>query len=324
MSTPLLIRRTVNTLDADDSGAATNNWQDYLQGDALTMALLIDIVRADGTIIALTTHDEDIVVYMGEFDGAIQTYVPMNSITASALRQELGQGNDNLDIYGILSSDLITKDDMRAGRYDGALVSIRLINYEDADLDDYFARSMPSLLIARGTIGSVSIVDSHYTATMQTLMRRMQQIIGRIYSPSCDVLQFGDARCGLDRTTFQFSATCVSITDRKTMEFTVTNATTADYYTEGRLIVSSGDNSGLAREVKTHTVDGSNALIVLKRAFPFALTTGDTFTLEAGCDRTVANCSAKFSNIVNFRGFPTIPGNQTLTDVGRPPDTTNA
>jgi uncharacterized phage protein (TIGR02218 family) len=36
---------------------------------------------------------------------------------------------------------------------------------------------------------------------------------------------------------------------------------------------------------------------------------GDIFSVEAGCDKTFATCKAKFSNALNFRGFPHLPGN---------------
>ena len=45
---------------------------------------------------------------------------------------------------------------------------------------------------------------------------------------------------------------------------------------------------------------------------------GQTFTVTAGCDKTVATCSAKFSNAINFRGFPHMPGNDFLTKISRP------
>ena len=40
--------------------------------------------------------------------------------------------------------------------------------------------------------------------------------------------------------------------------------------------------------------------------------TGDGFTVTAGCDRTAATCAGRFGNIVNFRGFPHMPGNDLL------------
>jgi uncharacterized phage protein (TIGR02218 family) len=69
-----------------------------------------------------------------------------------------------------------------------------------------------------------------------------------------------------------------------------------------------GANAGARVEVKRH-VAGSAAVLDLWRTMPQAIAAGDTFTVTAGCDKLFSTCKAKFSNTVNFRGFPHIPGN---------------
>jgi hypothetical protein len=39
---------------------------------------------------------------------------------------------------------------------------------------------------------------------------------------------------------------------------------------------------------------------------------GDTFVIRAGCDKRLETCRAKFTNVVNFRGFPHIPGQDAV------------
>nr|WP_325048889.1 phage BR0599 family protein [Rhodophyticola porphyridii] len=34
--------------------------------------------------------------------------------------------------------------------------------------------------------------------------------------------------------------------------------------------------------------------------------------LEAGCDKRMETCRLKFNNLLNFRGFPDIPGDDWL------------
>ena len=36
----------------------------------------------------------------------------------------------------------------------------------------------------------------------------------------------------------------------------------------------------------------------------------------AGCDKVAATCRVKFSNLLNFGGFPFVPGIDTLMEVG--------
>ena len=42
---------------------------------------------------------------------------------------------------------------------------------------------------------------------------------------------------------------------------------------------------------------------------------GDTVRLDAGCDKRAVTCREKFANILNFRGFPDIPGDNRLLTI---------
>ena len=63
--------------------------------------------------------------------------------------------------------------------------------------------------------------------------------------------------------------------------------------------------------MKTH-VNGGTVTLDLWQAMPQAIAEGDTFTVTAGCDKRFATCRDKFANVVNFRGFPHIPGNDFI------------
>jgi uncharacterized phage protein (TIGR02218 family) len=39
---------------------------------------------------------------------------------------------------------------------------------------------------------------------------------------------------------------------------------------------------------------------------------GDAFVAFAGCDKRIETCAARFGNVVNFRGFPSIPGQDAI------------
>ena len=41
---------------------------------------------------------------------------------------------------------------------------------------------------------------------------------------------------------------------------------------------------------------------------PNAIQTGDAYSVYPGCDKRFATCQTKFSNAVNFGGFPYVPG----------------
>jgi len=61
-------------------------------------------------------------------------------------------------------------------------------------------------------------------------------------------------------------------------------------------------------EVKAHR-NREGVRLDLWQAMPHPIIAADTFMVTAGCDKRFATCHDRFNNIVNFRGFPHIPGN---------------
>ena len=81
------------------------------------------------------------------------------------------------------------------------------------------------------------------------------------------------------------------------------------YFDQGLITWTGGANSGYQMEVKTSTGSG---VMTLYAAMPNPTVIGDTYSLIAGCDKTLTTCKAKFNNVANFRGFPHIPGTDRL------------
>ena len=79
-------------------------------------------------------------------------------------------------------------------------------------------------------------------------------------------------------------------------------------FSGGTLTWTSGANTGLISPVFGHVVDRDIRIELAERP-PRLIVTGDSFVVRAGCDKTVATCSQRFANLVNFRGFPHMPGN---------------
>ncbi len=91
-----------------------------------------------------------------------------------------------------------------------------------------------------------------------------------------------------------------------------------DFYNEGQVKWTSGDNSGRAMEIKDWI--NSSRTIKLYLPMPRAVQVGDTFEALPGCDKTIAVCQAKFLNALNHRGQPFIPGNDLLLSIPDNPD----
>lgn len=85
-----------------------------------------------------------------------------------------------------------------------------------------------------------------------------------------------------------------------------------DYFNGGLLTFTSGLNVGLSMEVKTFTSD----TFQLALPFPYTIQVGDSYEVYAGCDKTASTCKNTYSNLVNFRGEPFIPGQDEIMKFG--------
>lgn len=84
------------------------------------------------------------------------------------------------------------------------------------------------------------------------------------------------------------------------------------FFDGGVVTFTSGDNIGLAMEVKTY-VPGQ---VTLALPMPYTIRAGDGFTIRAGCDKQITICKTRFKNIYNMRAEPYIPGQDRLMQIG--------
>jgi uncharacterized phage protein (TIGR02218 family) len=79
--------------------------------------------------------------------------------------------------------------------------------------------------------------------------------------------------------------------------------------------VLSGAATGLIGLIKRDRSDGAGRVIDLWHPIGATVAPGDALRIEAGCDKRMATCQFKFDNLLNFQGFPDIPGDDwTITD----------
>lgn len=123
----------------------------WLDGALTTMALCWRLDRADGVSIGFTAHDRDLTI------GGV-VYRASSGMVPSAIRQSSGFDVDTLDVEGALTGDAITADDLTAGRWDGAALTLFATDWTDPAY---------TLVIARGEIGDVSIRDAAFTAELR-------------------------------------------------------------------------------------------------------------------------------------------------------------
>jgi uncharacterized phage protein (TIGR02218 family) len=267
--------------------------QTKLDSGITTLCRCWVIERADGVTQGFTDHDEDI---------ALDVVVCRagSGLTGSEVTQKLGLAVDSSELSGALADDTLSEADLAAGRYDKAAVEIWLVDWSEPVL---------RVLLAKGTLGEVRREGLAFTAEVRGLSDRLAQESGRLFTATCSA-DLGDSRCGIDLGNSAFrGAGSVTSTDA-TSTFTASGLGSFGdgWFTAGKLTFSSGANSGLSVEVKSHRKGGAVSL-VLWQAMPEPVAVGDTFIVTAGCNKQFETCRARFNNAVNFRGFPHIPGN---------------
>ncbi|MDO8838504.1 MAG: DUF2163 domain-containing protein [Parvibaculum sp.] len=266
----------------------------HLASGATTLATCWKLTRADGTAMGFTDHDRDL-----GFDGL--TYEAAGGFTATALEHSSGLAVDNLDVAGALSSARIEEGDLAAGLYDDAEFEIWRVNWQAVE---------ERMLLRKGNLGEVTRSGVAFSAELRGLAHRLNQPVGRIFQYGCDA-DLGDARCGiaLDADQFRGAGTVVSAEGDRIIVASGLEAFAEGWFERGRIVFSGGANDGAAMEVKAHALTPEGTRLELWRAMARGVAPDDTFVVTAGCDKQFATCRAKFSNGVNFRGFPHMPGN---------------
>lgn len=267
--------------------------QTALDSGATTLARCWRLTRQDGLIMGFTDHDQALF-----FDGV--TFEPESGLTASALEAGTGLAADTHDVSGALSSDRITERDIALGLYDGADVTLFLVDWTHV---------AARMILSRGLIGEIRHGDAAFEAEITGLADRLDQPVGRAFVHSCNC-RLGDAKCGVNLALPDHSGTGAVSVLTDAQQFTATGLSGFDdgWFTGGLLTWTSGANAGQDSHVKAHLAAGTQVVVELWLSPPLDVLAGDTFQITSGCDKTAATCADKFDNLLNFRGFPQMPG----------------
>lgn len=160
----------------------------------------------------------------------------------------------------------------------------------------------------KGRIGEVSTSGQQFSSELLGLTKKLEKPLVRQYLPGCSAA-FGDARCGVNTAAYTVSGLIESVDASGLVITDSANITAAvNTYAYGLLTMTSGDSSGYSIEIKSSTV----GTVTLQQRLPFGVSAGDTFTLVQGCNKSLATCRDAYNNVVNFRGFPYMPGNDKV------------
>jgi len=147
----------------------------------ISLCLCWRVRRTDQYIIGFTDHDQALKV------DAV-TYHPNAVLAASSF----SQGNDlrpgRANCTGILSSDVITEEDLQAGLWNRAVIDVFRVDWLRPDLG--------GLPVWSGFFSDIECRgDGAFEAELISLKAELEQPFGRIVSRQCDAV-LGDHRCG--------------------------------------------------------------------------------------------------------------------------------
>ncbi|WP_170410239.1 DUF2163 domain-containing protein [Ruegeria arenilitoris] len=265
----------------------------HLQTGLTTTCRCWAIRREDGQEYGFTDHDMVL-----SFDG--MTFKASTGLTATAIEQATGLSVDNSEAMGALSDAAVTEEDIEAGRFDNAQVRAWLVNW---------ARPEQRFLQFKGSIGEMRRAGGAFHAELRGLTDLLNRPMGRVYQKPCTaVLGDGDCKFNLGAPGYQAEAEVVALIAGTVLQLKGAEAPDEAWFRRGRLDVLSGRATGLWAAIKQddRIVGGRN--VTLWSGISGGLAVGDRVKLTAGCNKSMHTCRKKFNNIINFQGFPDLPG----------------
>ena len=189
-----------------------------------------------------------------------------------------------------------------AGALDGARVLVETAYFPQA------------LAACAGTLiqfaGRVAKADPSRTTVVLTVNSDLEllnvQMPRTLYQPGCAHSVY-DAGCGLSRAAWQVPSTAAA--GSTTRAITSGRSEAPGYFELGTLTFTGGALAGLTRSVTSFA--GGTFGVALP--WPVAPAVGDPFVALPGCHKTQSECTAKFGNLVRFKGYPYIPDPDAVT-----------
>lgn len=256
------------------------------------------ITRRDGRVFRYTSHDRA-VFYGGETYSACRSLNPSASENASSLGSV-----GNMELLGIIDDDGISEADLYGGLFDDAFVTVDLITWG-------VGTEVPRRLAA-GWTGTLSQGESHFKLEVLGPGARLeQQALVQMVTPGCRWV-FGSAQCGVDAEALKLVGTVVSAKTRGAFTATLPASPAGRQWENGRVRWTVGVNAGQITETKT--VDFATGQVVLWASPGFLPEAGDTFDLIPGCDFNRDGGCTVYANVINFGGFPDLPGADAILE----------
>jgi uncharacterized phage protein (TIGR02218 family) len=279
-----------------------------LASDEAEIARLYWVRRRDGRNYFLTDWQLPLLMQIfeppvGELSGEIRNFIPYQSPNSTAITTDTGLGSSNATFSSYFRLTGIDIADIRRGLYKDSAVNVYLC--------DVRQQNSPILVVSGYLAGAKNIGDELFEAEFRSIEQRLEKNIGGTVTELCP-LKLGEQKCGVPAK----SSTATVLTAPTRYRFTVQTpvlsfGSTANFWQFGSFYYSTLGVPGLfdiSGDIAKSTYLGSDVTeITLLNSFQEDLQVGQVVTLLEGCGNTATICNAR-GNIINFRGFPDLPG----------------
>lgn len=267
-------------------------------------AWCVRVQRLDGAVQGYTSHDR--VISIAGVD-----YRPQSGIIPSNYRSDLKAEAASSEFTGFFDDAEISEQDILRGVLDGAIVTVFVCSWlsPPTAIDN-----STCLILSVGGLGKARWTNRQFTLEMLSRETKFQQDLRKTTQPTCRAT-LGDAACGKAISPYRWRGAVSAIAQNLDITASVVSQggsaqpTNNGYYTNGRVLWITGANTGNRGKIRTHA---GGALSLLAEPF-FPIAVGDEFWCDVGCNKSLSECNTKFSNHLNFRGEPFIPGPNALT-----------
>lgn len=199
----------------------------------------------------------------------------------------------------------------RAGFLDGAIVEV----------DRAYLAAWPvpwqAVVTPIGTVniftGRMASIDLGRSAAGLSINSHLElfttQMPRNLFSGSCRHTLF-DAGCTLSAGSYAYGGEVLTVFSQTEIGSNLGFPGGSGTFALGRVLFTSGLNSGLSRSVRAFA--GVGGVFLFIAPLPATIQVGDFFTAYPGCDKQLTTCQA-FGNQVNFGGEPYIPAPEQAT-----------
>jgi uncharacterized phage protein (TIGR02218 family) len=262
-----------------------------------TLARAWRLTRNDGVIVAATEHDRDLMRFGTLFKAAL-------SLRESALEKELSLSPGHGALSGALRLDSVSEADVRVGLWDQAKVEAFAFDWTDA---------ASSIALWSGNVASITCQGQAFEFSVTGLEPNLNQIIGKVYARTCDAL-LGDGRCKADLTlpTRSWNSVVTSIPNDRTLIVPKPASIIVEHWFGGSCTFKTGPTARWKTSLAKLELQQNEVVLALAQPMPIMAQAGDNILLEVGCDKAFATCRDRFQNQLNFRGVPTLPGDDAV------------